>query len=139
MRSWTEAATAGINLREGVGGLHLWGEASFLLPQQGDTEKRERTSVRSFSQREELLRPLLQWVSSILSFTGARRDDWGVPPGRPSQPGPCKQRASVFECNEELDVTCLSVYLCEETILSPFILSLLAFGCLGCLICIFSF
>lgn len=55
MRSGTEAATAGINLREGVGGLHLWGEASFLLPQQGDTEKRERTSVRFFSQREELL------------------------------------------------------------------------------------
>lgn len=55
MWSGTEAATAGINLREGVGGLHLWEEASFLLPQQGDAEKRERTSVRFFLQREELL------------------------------------------------------------------------------------
>lgn len=107
MWSGTEAATAGINLREGVGGLHLWGEASFFLPQQGDSEKRERTSVRSFSQREELLRPLFQQ----LSFTGARRDDHHE-----------RVRVSsvllcLFECDEELDVACLSVYLCEETIL----------------------
>lgn len=101
MRSGTEAATAGINLREGVGGLHLWGEASFLLPQQGDSE---RTSVRSFSQREELLRPLFQ----RLSFTGARRDDHHER----------VRVSSVLLCLfEELDVACLSVYLCEETIL----------------------
>jgi len=116
VRSGTEAATAGINLREGVGGLHLWGEASFLLPQQGDTEKRERTSVRSllyFSQREELLGPLCQWVSFILSFTGARRDDWGDHHNQI-----CVSSVPLcFECNEELDVACLSVYLCEETIL----------------------
>lgn len=36
------SATAGINLREGVGGLHLWGKASFFLPQQGEGEKREK-------------------------------------------------------------------------------------------------
>lgn len=80
----------GLTSGRGWGGYISRGEASFLLPQQGEpvcaAPHKERSSFVPSFQRPE---------------------------GRPSRAGPCK----LLRLFEELAVACLSVYLCEEAIL----------------------
>lgn len=103
MRSGTEAATAGINLREGVGG-YISGEKLLFSFLSRETQRKEKELVCASSHKERSsFRPLFQRFFPERETTGefCRGDHC-------NRVGISGMRLCVFERNEELDV-CLLV------------------------------